>query len=229
VVAEYFDADAVIPYKENISMEFKETKNENGLTVYEPVDPIFSSSAAKFESENLKSYSTPGAIVDEKVYCTGGVSLAWDGKYIYASCHVYDPTLMTRGEEYIFAEINPAYNDNFELYYSFNVYPSKTTRRIAKVDAYGYKIFAAKNGEKSVYFDEIVYKHKMSKEANSYYIIYKIPAKTEAGAEMKAGDYVAVSNQINDLRSLEDVNNFFCSGGLFHYDTLWKFMLLGEK
>ena len=220
---------AVIPYKENISMEFTESKNADGVTVYAPADPIFSSSAAKFPSDDVKSYSKAGANVEEKIYCKGNLSFAWDGKFIYVACDVYDPTLMTRDDAYFLNEINPAYNDTFELYYSFNKYPEKSTRKIAKIDAFGRRVFAAKSGEKSAYFNEITFTHKMSKEANSYYIIYKIPAMTEAGIEMKAGDCAAVSNQINDLRSLEDVDNFFCSGGLMQYDTLWKFLVLGGK
>jgi hypothetical protein len=220
---------AVIPYKENISMEFTESKNADGVTVYAPADPIFSSSAAKFPSDDVKSYSKAGANVEDKIYCKGNLSFAWDGKFIYVACDVYDPTLMTRDDSYFLNEINPAYNDTFELYYSFNKYPEKSTRKIAKIDAFGRRVFAAKNGEKSAYFNEITFTHKMSKEANSYYIIYKIPAMTEAGIEMKAGDCAAVSNQINDLRSLQDVDNFFCSGGLMQYDTLWKFLVLGGK
>jgi hypothetical protein len=235
VNAVYFDAYAIIPYKENISMEFKESKNQYGVTVYEAADDVFATTPAKFVSDDLKVYTLKGAVVEDAVYCKANISLAWDGEYIYANCAVLDPSILTRGEEVVFGQVNPFQNDSLELHYAFNVYPSKMTRKIAKVDAYGYRLFAGNTEsataapEQSVLFNEIEYTHKLSKDANMYYIIFKIPAKTEAGALMQAGDYAAFSNQINDLRSLEDIKNFLCSGGLYDFDNLWKFMVLGKK
>ena len=235
VNAVYFDAHAIIPYKENISMEFKESKNENGVIVYEPADDVFTTSPAKFVSDDIKVYTLKGAVVEDAVYCKANISLAWDGEFIYAYCTVLDPSILTRGEEVVFGQVNPFQNDSLELHYAFNVYPSKMTRKIAKVDAYGYRLFAGNTesataaAEQSVFFNEIEYTHKLSKDANMYYIMFKIPAKTEAGAAMQAGDYAAFSNQINDLRSLEDIKNFLCSGGLYDFDNLWKFMVLGKK
>ena len=233
VNALYQDGAGIISYQENISMEFKESKDENGVKIYEPVDDIFRNTKAVYYSD---SYVTYGDIAKEKVvYAKAKYAVAWDGDWVYVYTSVYDPTLLTRGEEYCMGQAHPWQNDAREVHYTFNVEPTKRTRNVVKIDAFGYRKFANPEDdyssikEQSDFFEEIVVTHAISKEANSYYAIFKIPAKSEDGVKVKGGDAGYFSEQINDLRSASEPIDFLCSGGYRHYyhlsngvATRWK-------
>jgi hypothetical protein len=233
VNALYEASAGVISYQKSISMELKETKDENGVKIYEPVDDIFRNTNAVYYSD---SYITYGDEAKEQVaYAKAKYAVAWDGDWVYVYTSVYDPTLLTRGEEYCMAEVNPWKNDAIEVHYTFNVEPTKLTRNVVKIDAFGYRKFAdpiqlyTSVKEQSNFFEEIEVTHAISKEANSYYAIFKIPAKNEEGVKVKGGDAGYFSEQINDLRSTTEPIDFICSGGYRHYyhltngtPTRWK-------
>lgn len=240
VTAIYEDAGAAVPYKENITMKLREVKDENGAIAYEPVDEIFHSSKAVYYSDDIyvNSYTNP-PLID----CKAKAVVAWSGDYIYVYTNVYDPTLLSRGRDYCEGEENPYKNDAIEIHYSFNAEPTKRTRSVVKIDAYGYRKFANSKDdystikEQSNFFEEIEVSFAQSTDTNRYYAIFKIPAKTESGEPLNAGDAVYFSMQINDLRSLEfDANGdpfeFYCIGGwryyygLSGYEPKWRSMVL---
>ena len=142
------------------------------------------------------------------------------------------------GEEYCVAEENPWQNDSIEVYYCFNAEPSAKTRKCVKLDAYGYRKYAgtatsgtggAANPEMSAFFADIVTTHKQAPDADTYHIIFKIPAKQEDGVVAVGADTVSFSEQINDLRSLDDLNNMYCSGGNRPDYSNWFTFSLAEK
>ncbi len=237
-----YDEVPVVPYKKGISIEFTETVDANGKKAYEPVDAIFATTPATFVSS--QEYYTKGKTAEDSILNNANFYVAWDGDYIYVYARVYDPTICSRGENYCLngptpdakpykAEevLNPWRNDVLELYYCFESKASPLTRQAVKVDAYGYRHFASKttpveHPEMSVHFAEIEYKTAVSKEANTYYIIFKIPAKTEAGVAKTANDAVSFADQINDLRSDTDFYNTYCSTSKDNYAT-WAYFTLG--
>ncbi len=234
VTATYEDADGVVAYKEGISMEFKEVTDANGKKNYEPVDPIFSETTAKYLSKDLKIHR--GTSATESVNNSATFSVAWDGEFVYVYAKVYDPTVLTRGEAYCNAEVNPWQNDSIEIYYCFFAEPSASTRQVVKLDAYGYRMYSddGSNGQKhpemSKWFADITVSHKQAPDADTYHIIFKIPAKAEDGVVAQAADTVSFSEQINDLRSLDDLNNMFCSGGNRpDYSNWFQFSLAGKN
>ena len=123
-------------------------------------------------------------------------------------------------------------NDGIEVYYCFVDEASKATRRIVKVDAFGHRKYAGDGTggsmqEQSVFFNDIEFKFVQAPESNTYYAIFKIPAKTEAGVALQSGDRAQFSMQINDLRALDDTTNLYCSGGNRDYSN-WYSMTLGK-
>ena len=231
VTATYVDAAGIIAYKQGISMEFKEIKDANGNKAYEPVDSIFVETSAKFTSMSDKVHR--GSTAEDQTNNTGNFSVAWDGEYVYVYSRVYDPTVLSRGKAYCEAEVNPWQNDSVEVYYCFNAEPSANTRQTVKMDAYGYRKYSddgsngAKYPEMSKWFDEIVVTHAQAPESNTYYAIFKIPAKQEDGTPIQAADLGSFAEQINDLRSTDDLDNMYCSGGNRNYDN-WVSFSFGE-
>ncbi len=248
VTALYEDAELIIPYKEGISMEFKEIKDANGVKIYEPVDSIFSESTAVYYSDNVFAY--PSGHKGE-IGCTGTFVVAWDGEWVYVYAKVFDKTLLTRGVDYVMNSLtneNPWQNDAVEVHYTFEVEPTKTTRNVVKMDAFGYRKFAnpewdySSAPEQSKFFSEIETSFKQLQDTNTYYVIFKIPAKTEDGEKLVAGDAAYFSMQITDLRSpassdpstpLESID-LYCTGGWRYYynlsngtPTKWNRMILG--
>lgn len=225
VTAIYEDADGIIAYKDKISMEFKEIKDANGNKAYEPVDSIFVETTAKFTSMTNKVYK--GSTAEDQANNNANFSIAWDGEFVYVYARVYDPTVLTRGKAYCEGIVNPWQNDSVEVYYCFNVEPSENTRQVVKIDAYGYRKYSddGSNGaeypEMSKWFADIEVVHAQAPEADSYYAIFKIPAKQEDGTALTVGDVGAFSEQINDLRSTDDLDNMYCSGGKRDYEN-WK-------
>ncbi len=233
VTATYEDADGVVAYKEGISVEFKEIKDANGNVNYEPVDEIFKTTTAKYTSMDLRIHR--GSSAEDQTNNRGTFSVAWDGEFIYVYAQIYDPTVLTMGADYCNANVNPWQNDSVEIYYCFNATPSANTRKVVKLDAYGYRKYSddGSNGaaypEMSAFFADITVTHKQAPAADMYHIIFKIPAKTEDGVAAVTADTLAMSEQINDLRSLEDLENMYCSGGNRpNYDN-WFTFSLGAK
>ena len=231
VTATYMDVP-VVPYKKNISIEFKQITDSNGKMAYEPVDSIFTESAAKFVSSTEKY--AKGVAAEDYAAVQGNFSVAWDGEYIYVYARIFDQTLLSRGAEWIINESEPWNNDCLELHYAFKEEASvATARQAVKVDAYGIRMYANEtlpvdHPDMSKFFDEIECKTAASVEANMYYIIFKIPAKVEAdGSKLVAANRVSFSEQINDLRSLEDTTNRFNSSSRTNTST-WACFTLGE-
>ena len=246
VTAIYEDTEIFIPYKENISMDFKETRDQNGVKIYEPVDAIFKESKAVYYSDDVYAYPMGHTGM---IYVKGKFTVAWDGEWVYVYADVYDPTLVTRGEAYCLSSANPWHNDAVEVHYTFDVEPTKLTRNVVKIDAYGYKKFAnpeqdySSSPEHSNFFEEIEVSFKQAKDANRYYAIFKIPAKTEEGKAIVAGDPAYFSMQINDLQSLDNIkedgsipSDLFCIGGWRYYYhlstgavTKWNRMIFAKE
>jgi hypothetical protein len=223
VTATYKDADGVIAYKASISTDFVESKDADGKKIYVPADDVFTSTAT-YQSDDDYIYKLGGA---EKVTnCKATVAVAWDGSFVYAYARVYDPTLVTRGEEYAMTakDDNPWETDGIEVWYSLGAEANKTTRRAIKSDAWGYRKFGGPN-ERSAFFNDITVKFAQAAESNTYYAIFKLPAKTEDGTALKAGDICYFSMQINDLRSTDDLTNLYCSGSRSKYDRYYKLTL----
>jgi hypothetical protein len=221
VTATYKDSDGIIMYKSSISMDFVEGKDADGKKIYVPADDVFTTTAT-YQSDDDYVYKLAGA---EKVTnCKATVAVAWDGSYIYAYARVYDPTLLSRGQEYVMANDNAWETDGIEVWYSLGAEANKTTRRAIKSDAWGYRKFGGSD-ERSAFFNDITVKFAQAPESNTYYAIFKLPAKTEDGTALKAGDICYFSMQINDLRSTEDFTNLYCSGSRSKYDRYYKLTL----
>jgi hypothetical protein len=228
VTATYKDADGVIAYKSSISMELKESKDANGKKIYVPADEIFTTTAT-YQSDDDRVYKGAGA--EDVTNCKATVAVAWDGSYIYAYARVYDPTLLSRGQEYVMANDNAWETDGIEVWYSLGVAPGSNQKQLLRSDAWGYRKTAGVTyygyDTTSVYFNEIEFQFKQADESNTYYAMFKMPAKTEAGEALKAGDICYFSMQINDLRSTTDLTNLYCSGTNSKFEN-WYTLTIGE-
>ena len=228
VTATYKDADGVIAYKASISTDFVESKDADGKKIYVPADEIFTTTAT-YQSDDDRVYKGAGA--EDVTNCKATVAVAWDGSYIYAYARVYDPTLLSRGEEYVMANDNAWETDGIEVWYSLGVAPGSNQKQLLRSDAWGYRKTAGVTyygyDTTSVYFNEIEFQFKQADESNTYYAMFKMPAKTEAGATLKAGDICYFSMQINDLRSTTDLTNLYCSGTSSKFENWYK-LTIGE-
>ncbi len=221
-------APTKIVYKENISFELE--KNGDAYVA----DEIFYNTVS-FESSTATVWNNTGdssATADN----SAKVALAWDGSYIYAFVEVTDPTLTTKGEAWVANQYTTKahdlfYNDSFEIYYCFDGAASAggPDGSNAKIDAYGYQLFTG-DGEGSVWFDEVEATAAASETEGKYYIIYKIPAKTEANVALEGGETLYFSEQINDIRDVTDTSTkaVYCSGARSNYAN-WVSFELEEK
>ncbi len=126
----------------------------------------------------------------------------WDGQYFYVYMHVVDHDLLKADDAYIYGLENPWRCDAIEIFYAMGHKPSAALEpKKAGFDAFGRAVFAdsATSVEKSNWFADIEFAAVYDVEAGYYAVEAKIPAKTETGLPMIAGDSVYVSLENSDL------------------------------
>lgn len=229
--AVYEEADGTIPFVENVTFELKEEKKD-GKTVYVPAD--FDKFSEGFKFVELVPKKNDFNKIDATTY------YAWDGEYVYGYVVIEDPTLLSRGADYINGQKDPWQNDVFEYWFTFGVVPSKAFRQRFTNDFYGIRPTAydgkSDTGElvgfnsMSRYFDQMEFDVEVVEETKTSYIFFKLVAKDEDGNALQAGSVHYASIQLDDLRDLNDPkNNFYAAYNYNDYENGWGKYTLGAK
>lgn len=204
------------------------TKDDGkGNTIFDKIDTA--NLVDPYEKAALLRIQRGAAITDqmEKNAATAKFYAAWDGANIYVAIEVTDATAYARSVNYT-SQPNPWVNDNLEFYYSFGgdaipdmsivneTYP--TYKTVVRDSVTGTKGFSGIGSQRSHYFNQIECK-VIGREVtgnNTYIIEYKFPAKSESwsgtpgasgdqafktaeGSALKAGDFLYLAFQLNDL------------------------------
>ncbi len=219
--ANYIEADGVIEYYDNIKFELKET-TVDGKKAYVPADADYFANFIHYVE--LDSKHNDGLNLDripeEDKYnmVDTDIALAWDGDYVYMYVTLQDPTLMSRGRDYCFAEAVPWQNDSFEVWYTFHDMPYREILKLFMLDFYGYRLTSDGEGgsegviEMSKHFENIQYITKVVEDTKTSYMFFKIPAIDEEDVKLVAGDVFYYAIQIDDLRSYENGEGILRSG-----------------
>ena len=227
----YEEADGTIPFVENVTFELKEEKKD-GKSVYVPAD--FDKFSEGFPYVELAPTADKFNQVDVTTY------YAWDGEYIYGYVVIEDPTLLSRGPDYVNGEKDPWENDMLEYWFTFGTAPTTTFHQRFTVDFYGIRHTAydgkSETGElvghnsMSNYFDRMDYLVEVVEETDNSYLFFKLVAKAETGEALQAGSVHYVALQIDDIRDLNDLTNaHFSSSNHKNYEEGWERYTLGAK
>ena len=224
----YEEADGTIPFVENITFELKEEKKD-GKSVYVPAD--FDKFSEGFPYVELAPTADKFNQVDVTTY------YAWDGDYIYGYVVIEDPTLLSRGKEYVEGQKDPWQNDVLEYWYTAGVAPTNAFHQRFTVDFYGIRHTAydgmgdsGAHNSMSKYFPDMDYLVKVVEETDNSYIFFKLVAKAETGEALQAGSVHYVALQIDDIRDLNDLTNaHFSSSNHTNYEEGWERYTLGAK
>ena len=229
----------VIKYVENVDFSLVES-TVGGETVYVPANSEYFTDLHSYVeldpsyADGINLNEIPAAemrnMVDVKT------AYAWDGDYIYMYVTIDDPTLMTRGRDYCFAEAVPWHNDSFEFWYTFGVTPTRQNVKLFMLDFYGYRLSSDDIGgvegviEMSKHFADIEYQCMVVEETNKAYMLFKIPAIDENDKKLVAGDMLYNAIQIDDLRYYEDGEAVLRAGTSNRYKfDLYETYILGEN
>ena len=224
--ATYIEADGVIEYYDNIKFELKET-TVDGKKVWVPANADYFADMihyVEFDAKHAEGLNKD-RIPEEEYYnmVDTDYALAWDGDYLYMYVTLVDPTLMTRGKDYCFAEAVPWQNDSFEVWYTFHDMPYREILKLFMLDFYGYRLTSDGEGgsegviEMSKHFENIEYITKVVENTNTSYMFFKIPAIDEEDVKLVAGDVFYHAIQIDDLRSYKDGDGILRSGSSNRY------------
>jgi hypothetical protein len=219
--ATYIEADGVIEYYDDIKFELKET-TVDGKKVWVPANAEYFADTIPYIELDAKHNDglNLDRIPEEEKYnmVDTDIALAWDGDYLYMYVTLEDPTLMSRGRDYCFAEAVPWQNDSFEVWYTFHDMPYREILKLFMLDFYGYRLTSDGEGgsegviEMSKHFENIQYITKVVENTNTSYMFFKIPAIDEEDVKLVAGDVFYYAIQIDDLRSYENNEGILRSG-----------------
>ena len=232
----YEAADGTIPFVKDITFELKEEKKD-GKTVYVPADFDKFSEGYAF-TEISPGYAMAGVAADAKFNQVKATThYAWDGEYVYGYVVIEDPTLLSRGTDYVLGQKDPWENDVLEYWFTLGAAPTNAFHQRFTVDFYGLRHTAYDGmgdsgsfNSMSKYFDQMEYKAKVVEKDKTSYIFFKLVAKDETGAALQAGSVHYTAYQLDDIRDLNDLTNMYCStSNHTNYEEGWARYTLGAE
>ena len=215
--AVYEEADGIIPYAKDITFGLKEEKKD-GKTVYVPND--FDKFSEGYLYEELSpGYAMAGVAADAKFNQVKATThYAYDDEYIYGYIVIEDPTLLSRGADYVNGMKDPWQNDAIEYWYTLGAPATAQFHQRFVIDFYGIRMTAYDGmgdsgsfNSMSKYFDQMQYEVKVNEETKTSYIMFKLVAKAENGDALQPGSVHYTAYQIDDIRDINDLNNMYCS------------------
>jgi len=235
--AVYEEADGTIPFVENVTFELKE-EQKDGKTVYVPADFDKFSEGYVYQELAAPGYAAAGVAADAKFNQVKATThYAWDGEYVYGYVIIEDPTLLSRGTDYVFGMKDPWQNDVLEYWFTMGAAPTSAFHQRFTVDFYGLRHTAYDGmgdsgsfNSMSKYFDQMEYKSKVVESEKTSYIFFKLVAKAETGEKLQAGSVHYVAPMLDDIRDLNDLTNMYCStSNHINYEEGWERYTLGGQ
>ncbi|MBE6696309.1 MAG: hypothetical protein E7587_07645 [Ruminococcaceae bacterium] len=235
--AVYEEADGTIPFVENVTFELKE-EQKDGKTVYVPADFDKFSEGYVYQELAAPGYAAAGVAADAKFNQVKATThYAWDGEYVYGYVIIEDPTLLSRGTDYVLGQKDPWQNDVLEYWFTLGAVPTNAFHQRFTVDFYGLRHTAYDGmgdsgsfNSMSKYFDQMEYKSKVVEKDKTSYIFFKLVAKDETGAALQAGSVHYTAYQLDDIRDLNDLTNMYCTtSNHTNYEEGWTAYTLGAK